>query len=371
MKKQILFSNKMIAVYCILLVVITVIVTIKSEDYHFPNKTNISEYVLKEMIDDGSIEKLLIVQNSNNNRDKYIEVWLIDSLKSRYIESYPELSDNKTNPDFLLKVFDIDSFLRRINNKENIANIKIEHVERYDCTSYISIVLTFLLFGLIIFIFLRFIYGKTKHTLVTQYLVQNKPKIALIISGILFVFLWVSSSKSAEEFVILKPQHLFEPKNYYRFLLYIAHVKDFSDWIINSFIIVLFGYVVERYIKTLDVIKLLTISYVFGGLLHIVIAKICGESYGIVSPGILGKILLYLTVFISVIRWKKLNVFERIISVIGYVLLLLNMIDFVLVISHYLNRFPIDKVIYEFVFIVYLFTYLFFNKLLVKIKSNN
>ena len=103
------------------------------------------------------------------------------------------------------------------------------------------------------------------------YLKENKPKIALILVLILFLSnILTLLIPGATELIILYPTNISEPWNWYRLLTYSLYVGGLWTWLHNSLVIVLTGYVVESKLSKGEILILVLLSSIIGGLMFMI-----------------------------------------------------------------------------------------------------
>lgn len=156
-----------------------------------------------------------------------------------------------------------------------------------------------------------------------SYFKRNLPKISLILVSIVFVTtvltLFIPGLRG---FIILYPSNLHEPLNWYRLLTYPLFGGGLLIWIHNSIVIVLTGFIIENRLKKADLIGLILLSSIIGGLLFIIINQ--GDNYNIpiVSPTMISWGYWSATIIIGLRYWRTLNLFEKIVLILCFLSIL-------------------------------------------------
>jgi len=99
-----------------------------------------------------------------------------------------------------------------------------------------------------------------------DYLLTKRPRITIYLILILFVsniITLISSQIGA--LVMLYPSNLGEPWNWYRLITYPLYVGGLVTWFLNSLVMLCYGYIIENRIKRTDLIGLILISGIIGG----------------------------------------------------------------------------------------------------------
>ncbi len=157
-----------------------------------------------------------------------------------------------------------------------------------------------------------------------KYLKSNSPKVTLIliltlfISNILCLFI-----DSIANNIVLYPSNLTEPWNWYRLLTYPLFVGGLSSWIFISIVIFFTGLIIERKLKRIEIIRLIFISSFVGGMIFTIINY--GNEYcrPIASPIMILWGYFGATLVIGFKYWNSLNLFEKIIIHLCFLLILM------------------------------------------------
>ncbi len=151
------------------------------------------------------------------------------------------------------------------------------------------------------------------------YLKTNRPKISLILISILFISnILFSLIPELREMALLYPSNLSEPLNWYRLITYPLYVGGLSTWIQNSLVIILTGFIIENKVKKKDLIGLILLSTIIGGLVCIIFNQ--GEEYNIpiATPTMITWGYWSATIIIGLKYWRTLNLFEKIVMILCF-----------------------------------------------------
>jgi membrane associated rhomboid family serine protease len=155
------------------------------------------------------------------------------------------------------------------------------------------------------------------------YIKSNKPKISLILILILFVSnILTLIIPRLSDVILLYPSNLYEPWNWYRFITYPLYVGGLLTWIHNSLVIALTGFIIENKLKKQDLIGLILLSSVIGGLIFIILNY--GDSYNtpIATPTMISWGYWSATIIIGLKYWRTLNLFEKIVMILCFLSIL-------------------------------------------------
>ncbi|MFP4556796.1 MAG: rhomboid family intramembrane serine protease [Bacteroidales bacterium] len=156
---------------------------------------------------------------------------------------------------------------------------------------------------------------------------SQKPK-RLMISLVLVTLLFVSTILTLifprlGEILLLYPSNLHEPLNWYRLLTYPLFGGGLLNWIYNSLAIVLTGYIIENKIKRQNLIGLIILSSIIGGLVFIIINYGDTQNSPIASPTMISWGYWSATIVIGLRNWRILNLFEKIVMILCFVSVLI------------------------------------------------
>jgi len=123
--------------------------------------------------------------------------------------------------------------------------------------------------------------------------------------------------------VLLYPSNLDEPLNWYRLLTYPLFGAGLLNWFYNSLAIVFTGYIIENKIKRRELIGLIVLSSIIGGLVFIIINYGAEYNSPIASPIMITWGYWSAAIVIGLRNWRTLNPFERIIMVLCFLSVLI------------------------------------------------
>jgi len=149
------------------------------------------------------------------------------------------------------------------------------------------------------------------------YIKSKLPKISIFLIAILFVsniltFIIPTLSK----FFVLYPSNLHEPFNWYRLITYPLYVGGLLAWIYNSLIIILTGFIIENKLKTKNMISLILLSSIIGGLTYIIINQGETNNIPIAAPSMISWGYWSATIIIGIRYWRTLNLFEKLVMIL-------------------------------------------------------
>ncbi len=137
--------------------------------------------------------------------------------------------------------------------------------------------------------------------------------IILFISNIITIFI-----PKIGYFVLLYPTNLFEPWNWYRYFTYPLYVNGLINWLLNSICILCYGYLIEKRMKKSDLIGLILISTIIGGLLYTIITYHNLGYMPIASPTMISWGYGAASIVAGVKFWKTISLVEKIIFAICF-----------------------------------------------------
>jgi membrane associated rhomboid family serine protease len=152
-----------------------------------------------------------------------------------------------------------------------------------------------------------------------DYLLTKRPRIAIYLILILFVSNIITLIFSEiGNIVMLYPSNLGEPWNWYKLITYPLYVGGLVTWFLNSLAILCYGYIIENRLKKTDLVGLILISSIVGGLFFIVFNQNSEFNVPIASPSMIAWGYWAATMVIGIKCWKSLNLFEKIIFILGF-----------------------------------------------------
>ncbi|MFO7830136.1 MAG: rhomboid family intramembrane serine protease [Bacteroidales bacterium] len=149
------------------------------------------------------------------------------------------------------------------------------------------------------------------------YLKTHFPKISFILVLILFLtnILTLFTPKFSDS-ILLYPSNLSEPFNWYRLITYPLYVGGLTAWFFNSLVILFAGYIIESKLQKNDLIGLIFLSSVIGGLVYIIINQNDTHNLAIASPTIISWGYWGATMVIGLKNWRTLYLFEKIVMIL-------------------------------------------------------
>lgn len=150
-----------------------------------------------------------------------------------------------------------------------------------------------------------------------KYLKENSPKISLTLIIILLMFTIITLSYPGfSKYFLLNPSNLNEPLNWYRFLTYPLYVNGLMVWAHNALVILLTGFIVENKLERKEIIGLIILSSVIGGVFFTFINQSLELNVEIATPTMITWGYWSSAVVFGIGFWKRLNLFEKIITVL-------------------------------------------------------
>lgn len=146
----------------------------------------------------------------------------------------------------------------------------------------------------------------------------------LLVSTILIRTIGMLFEKEISEYLILYPSNLSQPLQWYRFLTYPLESVGLFGWLRIALIILPAGYIIEKRTHKKNLISIISISALLGGLLFTFINHNNELNQPIASPGLIAWGFWIAAVACGIIQWKDLNYIEKIIIII----FLLNVFSF-------------------------------------------
>ena len=93
-------------------------------------------------------------------------------------------------------------------------------------------------------------------------------------------------------------------------------------WFHNALVIILTGFIVENKVQNKDLLGLILLSSIIGGLIYIALNQ--GNSYDIpiASPTMISWGYLAATIILGVRYWRTLNLFEKVVTILCFLSIL-------------------------------------------------
>ncbi len=156
-----------------------------------------------------------------------------------------------------------------------------------------------------------------------DYLIRLRPRISLILILILFVSNIITLVfYDTQKYILLFPSlDLFEPWNWYRLITYPLYVGGLIAWFHNSLVIVLTGYIIENRLKKQNIIGLILLSSIIGGLIYVLFNR-DNPLMPIASPAMITWGYWAASIVIGLNYWKSLNLFEKIVLILCFLSIL-------------------------------------------------
>jgi membrane associated rhomboid family serine protease len=150
-----------------------------------------------------------------------------------------------------------------------------------------------------------------------DYLVKQRPRISLILILILFVSNIITLIfYDTQKYILLFPSlDILEPWNWYRLITYPLYVGGLITWLHNSLVIVLTGYIIENRLKKQNIIGLILLSSIIGGLIYIILNH-DNPLIPIASPAMITWGYWAAAIVIGLNYWKSLILFEKIVLIL-------------------------------------------------------
>ncbi len=156
-----------------------------------------------------------------------------------------------------------------------------------------------------------------------DYLLTKRPRITIYLILILFVsnIITLISSRIGA-FVMLYPSNLGEPWDWYKLVTYPLYVGGLATWFLNSLAMLCYGYITENRIKKKDLVGLILISSIVGGMFFMIFNQTNEFNVPIASPSMIAWGYWAATIVIGIRYWKSLNLFEKIVLGLGFLSIL-------------------------------------------------
>ncbi len=130
--------------------------------------------------------------------------------------------------------------------------------------------------------------------------------------------------KEISEYLILYPKNLFQPMHWYRFLTYPLESVGLFGWIRIALIILPAGYIIEKRTHKKNLVSIIVISALLGGLIFTFINYSNELNRPIASSGLIAWGFWIASITCGIIQWEDLNKIEKAITII----FLLNVFSF-------------------------------------------
>lgn len=150
-----------------------------------------------------------------------------------------------------------------------------------------------------------------------SYLKEKRPKITLIFILVLFLSnVLILFFPEADEFILLYPTDLNQPWKWYKLITYPLYVGGLWNWLHNALVMVLTGYIIESKLSKGDIITLILLSSILGGLLFMIFNQDQVLNAPIATPTMISWGYWSAAVLIGLFYWKALNPFEKVIIIL-------------------------------------------------------
>jgi len=150
-----------------------------------------------------------------------------------------------------------------------------------------------------------------------EYFKNSLPRISLILIAIFFVFnIFTIVFQGLGDTLFLYPSNLKEPLNWYRFITYPLYVGGLTKWFLSSLAFLLLGYLIEHRVRRSDLIGLIILSSLIGGLVFTIINQNDSHNIPIASPTMISWGYWAAGMIIGIKFFKELNTFEKIILIL-------------------------------------------------------
>lgn len=143
----------------------------------------------------------------------------------------------------------------------------------------------------------------------------------LLISTILIRTIGVLFEQEISEYLILYPGNLSQPLQWYRFLTYPFESVGLFGWIRIALIILPAGYIIEKRTHKKNLVSIISISALLGGLLFTLINHNDELNRPIASAGLISWGFWIAAIVCGIINWKDLNKIEKAILMIFLLIL--------------------------------------------------
>ncbi|MFZ0281380.1 MAG: rhomboid family intramembrane serine protease [Bacteroidales bacterium] len=150
-----------------------------------------------------------------------------------------------------------------------------------------------------------------------EYFKNNLPRLSLILIAIFFIFnILTLIFQKLGNILFLYPSNLHEPWNWYRFVTYPLYAGGLIKWFLSSLSFLFLGYLIEHRIKKSDLIGLIIISSVIGGLVFTIINQNDSYNIPIASPTMISWGYWAAGMVIGIKFLKELSTIEKTILIL-------------------------------------------------------
>ncbi|RIJ46265.1 rhomboid family intramembrane serine protease [Maribellus luteus] len=148
------------------------------------------------------------------------------------------------------------------------------------------------------------------------YIKSNWPKLSVVLVGLFFITGILSLTIPAfGKMVLLYSSNLAEPLNWYRLLTYPLYGGGLLNWAHNALVMVLTGFILENRISKKEILAIIVLSAITGGLLFIFLNQNAGYDLTVASPVMISWGYCSATIVIGLKCWGRLNVFEKVVVI--------------------------------------------------------
>jgi membrane associated rhomboid family serine protease len=152
-----------------------------------------------------------------------------------------------------------------------------------------------------------------------NYLTASRPKFTLWLIAIVLIINIISMLiSSINELLILYPSNLNQPLNWYRLITYPFAGVGLLNWLINSIVLILTGFIIESRFKKIDLIAIIIIASIIGGLSYIIFNQNDMYNRGIAGPTMISWGYWAATIVIGIKSWKELKLLEKIVLILCF-----------------------------------------------------
>ena len=147
-----------------------------------------------------------------------------------------------------------------------------------------------------------------------DYLIKQRPGISLILISIFFASNIITLIFDVtQKYILLFPNlELIEPWNWYRLITYPLYIGGLITWFHNTLVIVLTGYIIENRLNKQNIIGLILLSSIIGGLIYVLFNR-DNLLVPIASPVMITWGYWSAAIVIGLNYWKSLILFEKIV----------------------------------------------------------
>lgn len=153
-----------------------------------------------------------------------------------------------------------------------------------------------------------------------DYLLNKRPRVSIVLVFILLISSILTTIFSQfYDILLLFPSNLNEPWNWYRLFTYPLYCNGLKTWLLNSIPIIAAGYIIESRVKRNEIIGVILISNVMGGLFYIILSQNDELNTPLASPIMISWGYWAAAEVIGIKNVRSLNLFERIVLVLCFV----------------------------------------------------